>query len=71
MKAVDKRDRLDFLASLVAEQIEHFSPVDRARIYEGLSLICDGEAAKTAAFAALTIRKSEAAQLKFRELLKP
>jgi len=69
MTRIEKRDRLDFIGSIAAEQLEHFSPNDRARLYEGLSLIYTGARAKAAAFAAFTIRKAEAAQLEFLKLL--
>jgi hypothetical protein len=69
MTPAEKRERMDFVGSIAAEQLDHFSPIDRAKLYEGLSLIYTGERAKAAAFAAFTIRKAEAAQLEFLKLL--
>jgi hypothetical protein len=69
MTRAEKRDRLDFIGSIAADQLEHFSSADRAKVYDALSLIYDGERAKAAKFAAFTIRKAETAQLEFMKLL--
>jgi hypothetical protein len=67
----DRQELLDFVGDLAADQLDHFCDRERARLYEGLALIYQGEKAEVCAFAAVAIRKAEAAQLKFRELLKP
>lgn len=70
MRSSEKQERLDLIGDLAAEQLHHFEGCERARIYEGLSIIYSGEKAQVCKFAALSLRKAEEAQLKFRELLK-
>ena len=70
MSRVEKQQQLEFVGDLAAEQLDHFEPRERARLYEALSLVYTGEKSETCALAALAIRTAEQHQLKFRELLK-
>jgi hypothetical protein len=70
MTKPERQQLMDFIGNLAADQLDHFSPLERARVYEGLALIYAGEKAEVCAFAAVALRKAEAAQLKFLELLK-
>lgn len=70
MTKPERQELINFIGDLAADQLDAFTPLERARVYEGLSLIYVGEKAEVCAFAATALRKAEAAQLKFRELLR-
>lgn len=62
---------LNLVGDIAADQLDKLCSLERARLYDGLALVYTGEKAEICSFAATAIRKAEAAQLKFRELLRP
>jgi hypothetical protein len=59
-----------FVVRQAMSTFPQLAPAQRIQLLDGLSLILDGDEAEEARHTAFMIQKSEAQQLKFRELLK-